>query len=156
MSNYELMSLVIGGLALFLAVASLGWQFYTYFQSKNPKIKGVLSYGVTIEHQYPFMHLDLHNSGQVPVYIKEVALCCGKRKLKKASDTIASYQFQSNWDKKRPLEPGQDCEFFLERTIPHLFDKLAEQPEDKIWVSVKSPKGELLHIAGRDVLPHIP
>jgi hypothetical protein len=147
---------IIAAASFILACISLGWQIYTSFQSKKPKIKGVLSFGASIEHQYPFIQLDLHNSGQVPVFIKEVALCWGNRKSKKAGDTITSYYFQSNWDKNRPLEPGQGCEFFLERTIPHLFDKFAEQPEDKIWVSVKSPKGELLHIAGRDVLPHIP
>lgn len=162
MSSYDIMNLIIAlvGLVLALvgvvvAVISLGWQIYTYFQSKKPKIKGHLSFGRSIEHQYPFIKLDLHNSGQVPVYIKEVALCWGTKKIKKVGDTTVSYPFQSKWDKNHPLEPGQGCEFFLECTEPHWFDKPAAQPEDKIWVSVNSPKSELLHIAGRDVLPHI-
>lgn len=162
-SSYDIMNLIIAlvGLVLALvgvvvAVFSLGWQIYTYFQSKKPKIKGRLSFGRSIERKHSFIKLNLHNSGQVPVYIKEVALCWGDRKIKKVGNSIASYPFQSTWDKNRSLEPGQGCEFFLECIEPHWFDEPAAQPEDKIWVSVKSPKGELLHIAGRDVLPHIP
>ena len=151
MSNYDLMNLIIGGGGLLLAIISLGWQIYTEIKSKKPKLKGSLSCGGSIEHKLPFIRLDIHNSGQVPVYIKDVQLCWGNKNTHKIGDSTYSCPFQSREDKNCSLEPGQGRDFFV--YVSPLFNVAASQPEEKIWISVTSPNGELLHFDGREVLP---
>ena len=49
---------------------------------------------------------------------------------------------------KGPLEPGDGRKYVLPAILPQMLSKADDQPKDKLWVSVKSQKKEVLRLQG--------
>jgi hypothetical protein len=97
--------------------------------------------------------LEIWNNGSAPVYIKSVGLKWGEEGSKIGA-TIKELVFFAQPRNDNPLQPGEPRLFVLpfSKETP-LFKEIVKQTEDKIWLSVKSAKGEVLRIKGDKILP---
>jgi hypothetical protein len=150
MNNPNVITATIAALGLILACISLGWQIWTHRRSHKEDIRGRLT--ISRKSLGPGVNaiglvLDIWNNGQVPVFIKSVALTW---KVDKPEATMQLI-FQLCSSQKGPLQPGEERSFILPASP--LLRAPSNQPEDKLWVSVKSPKGEVLRLEGDVVRP---
>jgi len=149
---------VVKWFALFgfpLAVISFVWLVWTHYRSHKENVRGTLSIGgkvlgpgLTVFGLF----LDIWNNGEVPVYIKSVALAW-KGQDSQGHDTTTQLMFKPCPEKRGPLQPGEGRSFILPDSPPHFLEAPSKQPEDNLWVSVQSPKGEVLRLKGDEVRP---
>jgi hypothetical protein len=132
------------------------WQIWTYRKTHKEQIKGRLSItAVPIEpgKNVPALQLEIWNDGHIPVYIKSVALIWGNEGPDLGS-AVYAVLFKEYPPKNDPLQPGDGANFVLPVMIPHISQLISDankQPENKVWISVQSPRGEPLRIAGKEV-----
>jgi len=155
--NWTLINTIVAILALFLACLSLAWQIWTYYKTRDERIRGHLS--ITVVQIYhgknaPALQLDLWNDGQIPVYIKSVALTWVDEEPKLGNVSTA-LEFEEYPAKKPPLQPGDGTKYVLACVIPNMLSKPSEQPADKVWVSVRSQKKVVLEVRGDDLKAYL-
>jgi hypothetical protein len=147
-----------GVFGFILAVISLLWQIWAYCLSRKENIRGRLSVGgrvLDLKSDFTVFGLffDVWNHGSIPVYIKSVGLGWGEESagIGASATELLFYSYPKN---DNFLKPGESRLFVLPISKENsLIKEAAKQPEDKIWVSVKSAKGEVLRIKGRQVIP---
>ena len=139
-----------GVAGFFMATMSLGWQIVAYWYNRKEFICGEISCGgrcigpaCTPIHG---VFLELYNNGNVPVYIESVSLTWGDEKAK----TELHFQPLNQYD--APLKQGDARRCYVLRDDFPMLTEACKQPENKIWISVKSAKGEVLRIKGDKVL----
>jgi hypothetical protein len=99
------------------------------------------------------LFLNIWNNGSTSVYIKSVALSWGEESSRIGA-SITELLFHAYPKNNNPLQPSEPRLFILPISKEEpLFEEAAKQTEDKIWVGVKSSKGEVLRIKGDQVLP---
>lgn len=144
-------------LGFILAFISLVWQILTHRKTHEEQIKGKLSITViTIRpgENVPALHLEICNDGSIPVYIKSVGLCWGNEG-NKIGDTIFELLFKGWPPIKGSIQPGDGRNYMLPAIAPQLLSKANDQPEDKVWVSIKSQKKEVLRLQGDDLKAYL-
>ncbi|MHB0946775.1 MAG: hypothetical protein ACYC3B_06360 [Sedimentisphaerales bacterium] len=142
---------IAGLFGCFTGCASLIWQFWTYFDRRKEKIKSELSMGATLldGRKACGLFLRLINFGEVPIYLHEVSLIYGEKKIKKIEHQNTALHFVPHPMTKEPLQPGDNRTYILDKNgFGNMFDKASQLPSKKIWISVKSGKGEILRIKG--------
>ena len=148
---------IIAVLAFLLSCMSLGWQIWTYQTTHQEQIKGKLSISaVTLRPgvNVPALSLEIWNDGCVPVYIKSIGLNWGEEGHK-IGNAITELLFKASHPIKGPLKPGEGRTYVLPAMIPNMFSKAKEQPIDKVWVSIKSQKKEVLRIHGDNLKSYL-
>ena len=149
----DIITKVFALLVLPLTAISFAWHVLTHHGKLKEKIKAKLSITVVpVEHgkNLPALNLEVWNDGQVPVYIKSVALNWGDEEPK-LGDVLHAFSFQGYPPLKGPLQPGDGKNYILPAVIPTLFSTANNQPEDKVWISIKSPKQEVLRLHGENL-----
>lgn len=155
MTGIAILTAVLGVLGFVIAFILLLWQFWTYHNDRKDCVHGSLSISSIC------LNLDIWNAGQYPVYLKSVTLQWGPIKGKLVVDipgrtlgwdknqtsgqsTISvGQEFQPYPEKKGPLQRGEPRHFICPVAVSKDFTVNCDR---KVWVSVKSPKGEVLHI----------
>ena len=148
---------IIATLGFILACISLGWQILSYHKTHAERIKGKLSITViTIRHgeNVPALQLEIYNDGSVSVYIKSVGLNWGDEGGK-IGDTSFELLFKAWPPIKGPIEPGDGRNYVLPAILPQMLSKANEQSKDKVWVSIKSQKKEVLRLQGDDLKAYL-
>jgi hypothetical protein len=150
---------IAGVLGFFTGCSSLVWQFWTYHDSRKEKIKGELSIGSKLLKPFNAnitvhgLFLNISNHGNTSVYIQNVSLMWGEKKLKKIDSQTTALNFITYPETKEPLKPGEKREYILnyQKGFEHIFREASKQPVEKIWISIKSGKGEILRLKGDKV-----
>jgi hypothetical protein len=146
----DIIAKVFALLALPLAAISFAWQVLTHHHKHKEIIKAKLSITIVpVEHgkNLPALNLEVSNHGQVSVYIKSVALSWGDEDST-LGDVLHQLRFQGYPPVKGPLHPGDGKNYVLPAIIPQMLSKANNQPQDKVWISIKSQKTEVLRLHG--------
>ena len=148
---------IIAVTGLIIACISLFWQIWTYCKTHEERVKGILSITfvqIKPRENVPALQLEIYNDGQVPVYIKSVALTWGD-KGPEFGNVISEFKFKEYPPKRPPLQPGEGTKYVLPSIIPKMLSKVSDQPKDKVWVSVKSEREEVLKLQGDDLKEYL-
>jgi hypothetical protein len=149
------LSQILGVFGFFLGCTSLGWQIWTYFRGRKEDIQGELTAGVKClspDKIVAGLFLEIYNNGSIPVYIETVSLVWGNEILRKSGSRIELH-FQPLENYEGPLKQGDGRRCYaLQRDFLLMNKDACSQPQEKIWISVKSAKGEVLRIKGDKVL----
>jgi len=143
MDNFVKLVAILG---FILACISLLWHVWTYHVSHKEKLGGKLSITavpISSRKNVPALQLDIWNDGYIPVYIKSVGLTWGDEGPQ-LGNVLNALEFKEYPPKKGPLKPGDGTKYVLPAIIPEMLAKANELPKNKLWVSVKSQKEELL------------
>lgn len=150
---WNIITTVIAAAGFILACISLGWQILTYYKTHQERIRGnlaITAVPISQGKNVPALQLDVWNNGQIPVYIKSVALTWGDEGPK-LGNTLFAFEFKEYPPKKGPLQPGDGMKYVLPCLNQNLLSKASAQPAGKVWVSVKSQKKEVLRLQGDDL-----
>jgi len=148
---------IVAILGFLLGMASLLWHIYTYRVTHKEDIKGELSLNAVPTESgkgVVLLWLRLWNNGSVAVYLKSVMLCWGDEGSK-LGNVVSSLLFTQTGPKKNPLKPGDGTSYVLTPAPKPLLSAVAKLPEGKIWVSVKSQRGEVLRLQGEDLKEYL-
>ncbi len=148
---------IITILGFLLACISLGWQFWTFHKTHSERIKGTLyitTVPISSGKNVPALKLEIWNDGTVPVYVRSVSLCWGDEGYN-LGDTVTELLFQSRFTVSDPLQPGNGRTYILPAIAPQMFSKANEQPKEKVWVSVRSHKKEVLRIKDENLKAYL-
>ena len=148
---------IIAVTGLTIASISLFWQIWTYCKTHEELVKGSLS--ITVVPRVPrenvlALQVEIYNDGQVPVYIKSVALTWGDEGPELGNAT-SELMFIEHPPKRYPLQPGEGSKYVLPSMFPQILSKASKHPKDKVWVSVKSEKKEILKLQGDDLKKYL-
>ncbi len=148
---------IIAVTGLIIAGISLLWQIWTYCKKHEERVKGSLS--ITVVQIEPrenvtALQLEIYNDGQVPVYIKSVALTWGDEGPELGNTTFA-LNFKEYPPKRSPLQPGEGTKYVLPSIFPQMLSKASNQPKDKVRVSVTSERKEVLKLQGDDLKAYL-
>jgi hypothetical protein len=141
---------LIGVLGFFLACASLAWHVWTHRQAHRERVVAELSVADTTEFPAGALLVRVTNSGGVPLYLKEVTLAWGK-----AGDKVLELDLEPHPKSEGPLQVGQDRRFVLLASPTGPLAMAARQPEERLWISIKSARGEVQRVKGSQVHPHL-
>jgi hypothetical protein len=141
---------VLGVLGFILALASLFWQAWAHRDARRERVAAQLDLRCPPGVRAFTLFVRILNAGRVPVYLKEVALCSGK-----VGEEVESLSLQAYPGASGPLQVGQERQFILAPWPPEMLHAISLQPEDRVWLSVSAPKGEILRIEGAEVRPYL-
>ena len=154
---WMIITTIIATLGFILASISLGWQISTYHKTHEERIKGKLSITIiTIRpsENVPVLHLEIWNDGHIPVYIKSVTLNWGDEEPK-LGNVLHSLSFQGYPPLQGPLQPGDGKSYILPPIAATPFDVVSKQPVDRVWISIRSQKKEVLRLHGDDLKAYL-
>ncbi len=137
-----------------LGIAALLWQYWTYRDNRRERAIVRTMVGSHIKIPSPYLCVEVINSGRVPIYIKEVTINYGDEKLAIGNELI-EIQIPPFPPVKGPLEVGNERRFILARMpnfIP-LLKQACQQPEENIWLSIKSTLREVTRVKGKEIKP---
>jgi len=154
---WTIINSVIAILALTLASISLIWQIWTYRKTHSEQIRGKLSITVIpikLGQNVPSLQLEIYNDGHVPVYIKSVTLNWGDEEPK-LGNALHSLSFQGYPPLQGPLQPGDGKSYILPPIAATPFAVVSKQPVDRVWISIRSQKKEVLRLHGDDLKAYL-
>ena len=151
----EIVAQVLGTLGFLMALASLRWQVHTWQEGRKERLDYRLCQQRSTDVPEDHLVLRIINTGMVPIYIRDAALCWRPEKPHRESERRAIPMHQTTPD-TNPMQPGDDREFILILSRLHQDVTVASPPERNIWLSVSSAKGEILTIDGTKVSPYVP
>jgi len=132
-----------------LALISLFWQIWKYRDEHIEKVSGKISF--KSDGKGRWVALKIVNCGRVPVYLEKVQLCWGNPSAKVGSSHV-SVLFELQGPQHEPLAPGAGAMYGLDAMNPVLQPALI-LPENNVWVSVWTPRREIMRLEGNKVLP---
>ena len=138
----EIIAGIIGVLAFILTI-------WIYRQSHRERVSVDVYGGTRTEMHGPALFAKVCNMGQIPVYLQDVCLACGKD-VNTGGDFNIDLKMTAVSSLERPLAVGDLREYMLPMVSPNreLLRSILDKPEAKIWLSVRSGKGEIFRVTG--------
>ena len=167
---WEPTSHIVGLLGFILALVVFFWNVIRYINERKERATADLSLrwgpdlqGMNINiNQWsmipaslrdslsqPALELRIVNVGQVPIYLKEAALCSGDKSLRTGG--VHKSTFQPAPPCESPLQPGQSRRFVLNLLSPGHLERLSSDLGTNVCVSISSAKGEIARLEGKQL-----
>jgi hypothetical protein len=146
---------ILGALASLAAILLLAWRVWAHYDARRQRVKAELSIRIGFGAPAPSLCVWVTNTGRLPVYVCEVTLAWG-RDTGRIGDEVTALDLQPQPAAKGPIQVGDGRLFLLPWVLPKpLLEQAAKEHPRRVWLSIKSPKGEMLRLKGKKVQPYL-